>query len=103
MATTIRVALSERSYDIEIGQGKLAQLASFVGQRRSCSRAVVITDANVEPLHGERARQSLAASGVKTDLICVPAGETTKCVAEAERIWNELARLQADRKTVIVA
>src|SRR6266568_2199549 len=101
MATTIHVALHERSYDIEIGEGNLASLAAFIGQRRTVSRAIVISDANVAPLHGQRAQQTLAASGVKTDLVCVPAGETSKCVAEAERLWNELARLGADRKTVI--
>lgn len=103
MATTIHVALKERSYDIEIGHGNLASLPRFIGQRRASSRAVVIGDANVSPLHGQRVADALAAQGMKTDLHCVPAGETTKCVAEAERLWNEMARLGIDRKTMVVA
>ena len=47
--------------------------------------------------------QSLAAGGIRRDLLSVPAGEASKCVAQAERLWNELSRLKADRKTVIVA
>jgi 3-dehydroquinate synthase len=103
MATTIRVALGQRSYDIEIGRGNLAQSATFIGQRRQWSRAVVITDTNVGPLHAVHVAQSLNASGLRADLLSVPAGEESKCVAQADRLWNELARLQADRKTVVVA
>jgi 3-dehydroquinate synthase len=103
MATTIRVALSERSYDIEIGRGNLASLAAFIGQRRACSRAIVISDSNVAPVHGQKCVDALAAGGAKTDLLCVPAGESSKCAGEADRLWNEMARLGADRKTVVIA
>jgi 3-dehydroquinate synthase len=103
MTTTIRVALSERSYNIEIGRGNLPGLAAFISQRCRSSRAIVISDSNVAPLHGKMAVEALAAGGLKTDLVCVPAGESSKCVAEAERLWNEMARLGADRKTVVVA
>jgi 3-dehydroquinate synthase len=103
MATTIRVALAERSYDIEISRGNLAQIASFIGQRRKYSHAIVITDDNVVPLFANIAVQSLAALGIRADLLSVPAGEASKSVVQAERLWNELAQLRADRKTVIFA
>jgi 3-dehydroquinate synthase len=103
MATTIRVALAERSYDIEIGRGNLAPVAAFIGQRRKCTHVAVVTDSNVGPLHGQRVAASLTAAGIRVDLLTVPAGEESKCVAEAERLWNELARRKADRKSVIVA
>jgi len=103
MATSIRVALAERSYDIEISRGNLAQVASFISQRRKCTHAVVITDDNVRPLHAKTAAESLTAQGIRTDLLSIPAGEGSKSVAQAERLWNELVRLKADRKTIIVA
>ena len=103
MATTIHVALAERSYDIEIGRGTLAWAADFLKAWLACRRAVVIADANVRAPHAEQAVQSLASSGIRAELITVPAGESSKCVAEAERLWNELLRLKADRKTAIVA
>jgi 3-dehydroquinate synthase len=103
MATTIRVALGERSYDIEISRGNLAQIASFLFQRRTCTHAVVVSDSNVSPTHGQVVASSLAAAGIRTDLLTIPAGESSKCVAEAGRLWNELAQRKADRKTVIVA
>jgi 3-dehydroquinate synthase len=103
MPTTIRVALGERSYDIEIGRGNLAAAGEFVGRRLRVSRAVVITDSQVRSPHAERVAELLAASGKAASVLAVPAGEASKSVAEAERLWTELARLKADRKTVIVA
>ena len=85
MATSIRVALAERSYDIEISRGNLAQVASFISQRK-CTHAVVITDDNVRPLHAKTAAESLTVQGIRTDLLSVPAGEGSKSVAQAERL-----------------
>ena len=48
-------------------------------------------------------RRSLLAGGVKVDILTVPSGEQSKCLAEAERLWNKLLELKADRKTLIVA
>ncbi len=107
MATSIRVALgdlnAERSYDIQIDHGNLRQLAAFVQQRRKCAHAVIITDENVAPLHAITANDSLTAAGIRTDVLVVPAGEASKSVAQAERLWNDLARLKTDRKTMVVA
>jgi 3-dehydroquinate synthase len=103
MATTIPVALGDRSYEIEISRGNLGQLASFIRQRRSCSHAIIITDSHVGPLHAQPLVKSLESAGIRADLLTVPAGETSKCVAQAEQLWNELANRNTDRKTVVVA
>src|SRR5882724_7023253 len=103
MATTIHVALAERSYDIEIDRGNLDQCAEFIGKRRKCSHAVVIADANVISPHAERAIGSLNAAGIRSDLLTVPPGEGSKCVAQAKRLWTELAKRKTDRQTIVVA
>jgi len=104
MATTIRVALAERSYDIEIGRGNLARAAEFVAQRLpKCRQAVVVTDANVARPHAERVAQALQGNDLACKVLTVPAGEASKCVAQAEKLWTELVALQADRQTAIVA
>src|SRR5262245_37854259 len=104
MTTTIQVALQERGYEIEIGRGNLARAAEIVGKRlQRCRRAVIITDENVGPSHAETVAQILRRGGLACDLLTVPAGEASKCVGQAERLWNELARLKADRQTAIVA
>jgi 3-dehydroquinate synthase len=104
VTTTIRVALAERSYEIEIGRGLLAGAAQFVRARLpDCRHAVVVTDANVRSPHAEGVARSLQATGWRADLIALPAGEATKCVARAEEIWQQFVELKADRKTAVVA
>ncbi|HEX5106386.1 MAG TPA: 3-dehydroquinate synthase [Pirellulaceae bacterium] len=104
MATTIRVALGERGYDIEIGSGTLAGAGQFVsGRLPGCKQAAIITDENVGPRHAVPIERALAAAGVKCDVVTVPAGEASKSVGQAELLWNELVRRQADRKTAVVA
>lgn len=103
MATTLRVGLKERAYDILIGRQTTATAGVFVKTRCGAKRAICITDANVRQPHGDAVAQALAAEGLRADLLSVPAGEGSKSVAEAERLWNEFSRLRADRKTVVVA
>ena len=103
MPTHIRVALGPRSYDIAIGRGLLSTAADFVLQRLPASRAVVIADENVRSPHAETVGQSFSGHGLAADVLTVPPGEASKCVAQAEWLWTELARLKADRQTAIVA
>jgi 3-dehydroquinate synthase len=103
MTTNLRVSLGERSYDIEIGRGNLAAAGHFVQTRLAAVHAVVICDAAVRSPHADAVARSLAAAGVRCDLLEVPSGEASKSVAQAERLWNELAACKTDRKSAIVA
>ncbi|MBC7856774.1 MAG: 3-dehydroquinate synthase [Pirellulaceae bacterium] len=100
---TIRVELSERSYDIRIGRGILDQAGSFVTERLKGKHAVVITDTNVRQPHAERVASSLSFSGIRSETLVVPAGEETKSAEQAAALWNRLVELGADRKTFVVA
>jgi len=103
MAITVRVDLGERGYDIEIGHGNLAGIATFITRRRKCTHVVIITDDNVGPLIADAVAGPLRLAGVRPDVLTIPPGESSKSVAQAERLWNDLLRLGADRTTVIVA
>ena len=100
---TIRVELSERSYDIRIGRGILDQAGPFVAERLKGKQAVVITDENVRQPHAEKVALSLAAIGIRTEILVVPAGEETKSAEQAAALWNRLLEFGADRKTFVVA
>jgi 3-dehydroquinate synthase len=103
MPTTVHVALGERSYDIEISTGNLGRAADFLAARGRCTHAVIVTDSQVRPLHAEPVAAALRAAGIRADVLEVPAGEASKCVAEAQRLWNELARLKTGRQSIVVA
>ncbi len=100
---SVNVNLSERSYEIRIGTGNLAFAGGFLNQHSNLKRTIVITDARVEPLHVKPVVGSLKSVGVMADTIVVESGEKSKSVAEAERLWNKLLELGADRRTLIVA
>ena len=67
------------------------------------THAVVITDDNVETPHAICVAESLSDADVAVDLIVVDAGETSKSVQTAERLWQQLLDANADRKSVVVA
>jgi len=93
---------AERSYDILCGSGILAQ----VGSRLSAAgarRAVVVVDAAVAATHGRRVAESLASAGIQVLSVEIPAGEASKSVAEAGRVWGLLADHAVDRNTHVLA
>jgi 3-dehydroquinate synthase len=102
-STTVRVALAERSYEIEIGRGILATAGELLAARLKSRHAVLIADENVVQPHASLVAESLQAAGFRTDLLTVPAGEASKCFTQFARLCEELLRLRADRKSVVVA
>ncbi|MHB8972165.1 MAG: 3-dehydroquinate synthase [Pirellulaceae bacterium] len=99
----VRVELGARSYDILIGTEVLQDVATRVAQRLGMTRAVVITDDNVETPHAHNVAESLSDADVAVDLMVVDAGETSKSVQTAERLWQQLLEASTDRKSVVVA
>lgn len=101
--TLIHVALGQRSYDIAIGTGNLPTLGRFVTDRSQVTHAIVITDTNVKQPYAETCVASLAETGARVDLLVISAGEASKTVETAQRLWLEFCRVGADRKSVVVA
>lgn len=100
---TVHVELGTRSYDIVIGSGILREAAPEISRELQLSHAVVITDDNVEAPYAVAVAESLSDAGVAVDLMVVDAGESSKCVATAELLWNRLLEANADRKTAVMA
>ena len=101
-ARTLTVGLGERSYPIHIGPGLLARPELFephLGSRR----AAVVTNEVVAPLYADAVERSLAACGTRSFRVVIPDGEAEKRWETLDRVYGELLRAQADRKTVIVA
>ena len=104
MATKVIVGLpGKKEYDVRIGTGVIESLGARVKALANFSRALIITDSNVAPLYLARAKASLAAAGLRTSEITVPAGEDTKQLAIAGEIWSAMAQLDMGRDSVVVA
>ncbi|MFO1322631.1 MAG: 3-dehydroquinate synthase [Burkholderiales bacterium] len=98
----LEVALGERAYPIHIGSGVLrragAQLASD-GVRD----AVVVTNATVAAHWLPPLAQSLAAAGVRAQVVEIPDGEPHKNWQTLNDVLTRLLELRAERSTMLVA
>jgi 3-dehydroquinate synthase len=88
-------------YPVLIGRGLLdeaggARLAEIWPLDRSLSRPFCVTDENVSPLYAERL-------GKLDGAIAVPAGEASKTLAVAERVWRALLAAGITRADHVVA
>jgi 3-dehydroquinate synthase len=94
----LRVNLGPRSYDIAIESGTATAFFDFVRERLPASgRPLFVADANTR-LHAERLSGDFGA-----DVVTIAAGEGSKSLAEAARLYSDLARQAADRKTPVIA
>ena len=99
----VRVDLGPRSYDIALTAAQPAGVGPFVRERLPQSRlALVVCDRNTEA-HGRSVEASLQEVGFRTGLAAIPAGEGSKTIAEAAKLYDALYDLAADRKTAVVA
>lgn len=100
---TVHVPLAERSYDISIGTGNLAEVGRWVTSLRSVTHAVLISDSNVAKHYEQPVKQALEAEGIRVTSLVVPAGEPSKSVATAQQLWEAALADRVDRKSVVVA
>ena len=98
----LTVGLGERSYPIHIGPGLIGKAALFAPHLTS-RRAAVITNETVAPLYADALQASLEACEAQPFRIVIPDGESQKHWATLDRVYGELLRAQADRRTVVVA
>jgi 3-dehydroquinate synthase len=101
--TRVAVSLGERSYDIVIGPGLLARAGEFVRLLKLGTRGVIITDANVAVLHADVLQRALSDAGFETELLSVPAGETSKSLRQINRIFEKLPVMRLDRHSFVIA
>ena len=100
----VQVALGPRSYTIRIGPGLLAEAAQHLRTLApNLSRAVLITDRNVEPLYAAPMQEQFQSAGIPACLLVIEPGEASKTISVATRLWEEMLVADADRQTVVVA
>jgi 3-dehydroquinate synthase len=99
----ITVELGPRSYAIRIGVGVLDQIGDALRTLCPAPTAAVITDENVGPLYADRVLASLRQAGFKTHGVTVPAGDASKSLHQAAKLYDEMALAKIERKSPIVA
>jgi 3-dehydroquinate synthase len=100
---TLSVSLGQRSYEILIGRGLIAEAGKRMLPLLKQKRVVAITDANVARHHLESLERSVRAAGIAIDSIVLAAGEQTKSFAGLEQLLTQLLELGIERRTTLVA
>ena len=98
------VGLGERSYDIVIGPGLLAQAGALIKEIVGDRPLILISDETVARLYRPKLNAALAAAGIPAPpAVTVPAGEESKSLESYGRVAESILALGVERKTVILA
>ncbi len=102
--TVVRVDLAERSYDIVVGSGLLADAGARLAAVAGNGQLVVITDTDLAATaHPGRLEAALDAAGLRHRRLVVPAGEASKSMTRLGQLLDDLLDGGVERGTTIVA
>ncbi|HEV8540225.1 MAG TPA: 3-dehydroquinate synthase [Nitrospiraceae bacterium] len=99
----VKVPLAERSYDIVIRSGLLAEVGPRLRALGFSGKAAVVTDEAVGRRYAMRLRRSLTTAGFQPHVIVVPAGERAKTQRWVSRILDELVKERFERAAPLLA
>lgn len=99
----VPVALADRSYEIKIGQGLLEQAGELIAPHVKRPFVAIVTDANVAKIHLATLEKSLAAKGITSKTIILPAGEATKSYKYLAELCDGLIAAGVERRDVVIA
>ncbi|MEM7056515.1 MAG: 3-dehydroquinate synthase [Pseudomonadota bacterium] len=99
----LNVALSDRSYEILIGPGLVADAGRFIGPILPRPYTVIVTDQTVAELHLADFQAALTAAGIKSEAIILPPGEATKSMVHLSDTVERLLTFNVERDDLIIA
>ena len=103
MTETVRVALGARAYDIEIGEGLIAEAGTRITPYLHRDRVAIITEERVAGHHLETLLAGLEAAGIEARTLTLPPGESTKDWANLTRTVEWLIAQQIERDDLLIA
>jgi 3-dehydroquinate synthase len=101
MKTAVNVDLGDRSYQVHIGHGLLAQAMGLIPPMTG-RVAFILTDTNTK-VYGEALKAQLAKSAAAVHLFTVPPGEETKSFGWFEKTIDWMLDQQVTRQSVLFA
>ena len=103
MIETVHVPLEGRAYDVRIGPDLLSRAGAEIAPLLKRPRVAVVTDAHVAGLHLAALESALAADGIASVSLTLPAGESTKGWPQFERTVEWLLEQKIERRDVVIA
>lgn len=99
----IRVNLGERSYEIVIQNGVIAETGALLARLTKGRKVLVVTDRNVGPIFGPALAKSLQHAGFAGSLAELPPGEGAKTLDVAKFLYDRCFDADLDRGSCLVA
>lgn len=91
-------------YDVVIGDGAVKGLADFVAREfPGASSVALVSDSDVDALHGDAVARMLESSGRRVERIIFPAGEKSKTLETYGELMRALAGFRFSRRDLAVA
>jgi shikimate kinase / 3-dehydroquinate synthase len=97
----IAVAAAGGSYAVDVGTGIAAE--RLAGLTQGATRALLVSDKNVGPLHADRLVSGFEHASVPVTRFDLEPGEPHKNQASLASLWDACSEAQLDRRSVIVA
>lgn len=99
----MNVTTSTHDYRIHFEADAGNWIGDAISQQVQGRRVALITDDNVAGLHVEPIRKALEARNKTVQVHVVPAGETSKSIAQVSRLYDALLQQELDRRDAVVA
>jgi 3-dehydroquinate synthase len=96
------VPLGERAYEILVGRNLLGDAAGRIAAL-DARAAAIVTDGHVGPLYADILSTALAAHGVRTSTVTIPAGEASKSYGELARVCDAILEARIERGDLVIA
>lgn len=102
---TLKVSIENISskYEILIGKNTQGELYKYLSVKHKGKKAAIITDSNVNRLHGASLYRGMTGSGLNCRLVSVNPGEKSKSLEVLAEIYEALANFNINRGDIIVA
>lgn len=99
----MRVELGDHSYEIHIGSDWLDQMVPRLNIVPRTSKLVVISDANVARMAGDRVLELLRTAGFQVEIAVFPGGEEHKNLTTIMSLSEKMVEAGLDRKSTVIA
>lgn len=100
---TISVTTESRAYNVLVGEGILSLVGEKARETAAGTRAMVVTNTDVEPLYAQAVLSSLEDAGYATSTHVVGSTEAVKNMRELAILLEDMAEQQMTRDDVVVA
>lgn len=100
---TVSVNLPGREYDVVIGPNLLDQAATLIAPLLRRPKVAILTDETVAQYHLAALETNLAAAGIASSALALPAGEATKSWPHFSRAVEWLLAQKVERGDIVIA